>query len=113
MKRLAFIILLAVIVSCHQQGNETEKMQETIDSLQKRLNETYKPGLGEFMTGIQLHHAKLWFAGQYQNWPLADFEVHEIIESLDDIEAYCKDRPEIKKIGMIKPPLDSVNKAIR
>lgn len=88
------------------------KMRASVDSLQKLLNETYKPGLGEFMSGIQLHHAKLWFAGQNQNWPLADFEVHEIMESLDDIQAYCRERPEIKSIGMIRPPIDSVTKAI-
>ena len=26
------------------------------------------PGLGEYMTGIQLHIAKLWYAGQASNW---------------------------------------------
>lgn len=88
-------------------------MQATIDSLQKQLNETYKPGFGEFMSGIQTHHAKLWFAGQDQNWPLADFEVHEIQESLDAIQKYCSDRPEVKAIGMINPPIDSVINAIR
>jgi hypothetical protein len=65
------------------------------------------------MLGIQLHHAKLWFAGQNQNWPLADFEVNEIKESLEDIQKYCTDRPEVKAIGMITPAIDSVNAAIQ
>ena len=88
-------------------------MQSKTDSLEKQLDKTYKPGLGEFMTGIQLHHAKLWFAGQNQNWPLADFEIHEIMEALDDIEEFCKDRPEAKSIGMLKPAIDTVTDAIR
>jgi hypothetical protein len=88
-------------------------MQATIDSLQKQLAETYKPGFGEFMSGIQTHHAKLWFAGQNQNWLLADFEVHEIKESLDAIQKYCSERPEMKAIGMINPSIDSVNNAIQ
>jgi hypothetical protein len=88
-------------------------MQSAIDSLEKKLGETYRPGLGEFMLGIQLHHAKLWFAGQNQNWPLADFEVNEIKESLEDIQKYCADRPEVKAIGMITPAIDSVNAAIQ
>lgn len=88
-------------------------MQATIDSLQKELNETYKPGFGEFMSGIQTHHAKLWFAGSNLNWPLADFEVHEIQEALEDIQKYCGDRPESKSIGMISPAIDSVNAAIQ
>ena len=87
-------------------------MQSKTDSLEKQLDKTYKPGLGEFMTDIQLHHAKLWFAGQNQNWPLADFEIHEIQESLDDIEEFCKDRPEVKSIVMLKPAIDSVTDAI-
>jgi hypothetical protein len=44
----------------------------------------YTPGLGEFMTAIQLRHIKLWFAGAADNWPLADYEVHELEEELAD-----------------------------
>jgi hypothetical protein len=112
MKLLAFIITISLIASCNQQ-NKVKEMQAKIDSLQKQLDETYKPGFGEFMSGIQVHHAKLWFAGQNQNWPLADFEVHEIQESLDDIRKFCNDRPESKSIGMIIPAIDSVNNAVQ
>jgi hypothetical protein len=110
-KLITILPILLLLVAC-QQGNDTQKMQATIDSLQKQLSETYKPGFGEFMSGIQMHHAKLWFAGQNQNWPLADFEVHEMLESLEDIQKFCSDRPEVKAIGMINPAIDSVNKAI-
>lgn len=65
------------------------------------------------MLGIQEHHAKLWFAGINQNWKLANFEVHEIGETLDDVKAYCTDRPEIKSIGMIDPAINSINAAIK
>ena len=105
--------ILFILLCCNQQSNQVNQMQSKIDSLERQLDKAYKPGLGEFMTGIQLHHAKLWFAGQNQNWPLADFEIHEIQESLDDIEEFCKDRPEVKSIGMLKPAIDSVTDAIR
>jgi len=110
-----FYALLAVILfaSCGGHGDDTQKLQSQIDSLQKKLNSTYKPGLGEFMLGIQQHHAKLWFAGTNQNWALADFEVHEIGEALDDIKQYCPDRPEVKSIDMIDPPIASIAKAIK
>ena len=88
-------------------------MQTRIDSLQQLVNKSYKPGLGEFMLGVQQHHARLWFAGTYQNWPLADFEVHEIGETLDDIKQYCTDRPEIKSLGIIDPAINSISKAIK
>ncbi|MFI5187434.1 MAG: hypothetical protein ACHQF0_11950 [Chitinophagales bacterium] len=109
----SLVVLLSVLTSCNQQNKETQQMQLKIDSLQKQIDKTYRPGLGDFMLGIQLHHAKLWFAGQNQNWPLADFEVHEILESLNDIQNFCKDRAEVKAIGMINPPLDSVMNAVQ
>lgn len=111
--RIAISILIIFVVSaCNQQSGEIKILQAKTDSLQKELGETYKPGFGEFMSGIQIHHAKLWFAGQNQNWALANFEVHEIEESLDNIQKFCSDRPEIKAITMINPAIDSVSYAI-
>jgi hypothetical protein len=113
MKIFTLVTTAFIIVSCNQQNNDVQKMQATIDSLQKQLDKSYKPGFGEFMSGIQTHHAKLWFAGQNQNWPLADFEMHEIRESLDAILKYCNERPEVKAIGMINPAIDSISNAIQ
>ena len=87
-------------------------MEARIDSLQQKIDQSYKPGLGEFMGQIQVHHAKLWFAGKNENWQLANFEIHEIMESLDDIQLYASAREESRKIEMLKPALDSVNQAI-
>jgi len=107
---LIFPILIAM-ASCGQDNNS--QLQAKVDSLQQKLNSAYKPGLGEFMLGIQEHHAKLWFAGTNSNWELADFEMHEIGETLDDIKLYCTDRPEVKSITMIDPALAGISKAIR
>lgn len=43
------------------------------------------------MNGIQSHHAKGWYAGKNQNWKLANFEVEEIIELIDDIQKFRAD----------------------
>ncbi len=102
---------IAFLVSC-QPNRETKSLRIKIDSLEKAIAESYKPGLGEFMTDIQLHHAKLWFAGINNNWGLADFELKEINESLDDIRKYCADRTEVKSIDMISAPLDSLTHSI-
>lgn len=112
MKRLLYLTTIVYVLSCNSANDNGTNKVATIDSLQKQLNESYKPGLGEFMSGIQMHHAKLWFAGINQNWPLADFEVNEIKESLEDIQKFCSDRPEVKSIGMIEPPIDSLNESI-
>jgi hypothetical protein len=103
--------MYALLTACATQANNQQLLAK-IDSLQKQLDSAYKPGLGEFMGGIQMHHAKLYFAGQSGNWKLAGFEMHEIMEALDDIRHYAADRPEAKDIVMLTPALDSLNKAI-
>ncbi|MBV8390626.1 MAG: hypothetical protein JO080_12555 [Mucilaginibacter sp.] len=112
---MKIIIILAVAClvtsACNQSGNN-QQLQAKIDSLQAKVNDAYKPGLGEFMMGIQEHHAKLWFAGINKNWKLADFEVHEIGETLDDVKKYCTDRPEIKSLGIIDPAVNTIKAAI-
>jgi hypothetical protein len=85
-------------------------LENRIDSLEKN---SYKPGFGEFMTNIQIHHAKLWFAGINENWNLADFEIGEIKESLEAITKYETDRKESRLISMIYPVVDSINNSIQ
>jgi hypothetical protein len=113
MKYINILSLYVFVMACQQPSIQLQSMQLQIDSLQQKLNGSYKSGLGEFMVGIQMHHAKLWFAGTNSNWKLADFEVQEIHEALDDVKKYITDRPETKKIDMIFAPLDSISDAIR
>lgn len=114
MKKVIIISLLTVgIFACNTQTGNKQFVQAQIDSLQTKLNNTYKPGFGEFMSSIQVHHNKLWFAGQNQNWKLADFEINEIKESLADIKEYCADRSETKAIGMIYFAIDSISNAVQ
>jgi len=102
-----------MVTGCDRPDDHAADWKRQIDSLQKKLNDTYKPGLGEFMSGIQVHHAKLWFAGAAGNWALADFEIKEIGEAIDDINTYCTDRPEVASLPVIKPALDSLDAAIK
>jgi hypothetical protein len=113
MRYLSVSLLVFYLFSCNQQ-QETERivLQNQMDSLRIRLDSANFRGLGEFMLSIQMHHAKLWFAGKNGNWDLAKFEMEEIQESLTDIQKYCTDRPEIKVLPMIIPPLDSIKTAI-
>ena len=112
MKYTFLLIIAAGVFGCRQPAEPTSLVQNRIDSLEKKLAAAYKPGFGEFMSSIQVHHNKLWFAGQNQNWKLADFEIHEIMETIDDIQKYQTERKESKVIAMIIPALDSVNAAI-
>src|SRR5437867_10358205 len=48
------------------------------------------------MNFTQMRHAKLWFAGQEQNWQLAQYEVDELQEGFDEVvrfHASHKDSP--------------------
>lgn len=60
-----------------------------ISALKRELAElkknAYRPELGEQMLGLQIRHARLWFAGEAQNWLLAAFEVQEIKEAFDAV----------------------------
>ena len=114
MKTLVYSLFLLIgLISCYPDRNRILVLEKRINSLQKNIAETYKPGFGEFMSGIQVHHAKLWFAGINQNWELADFEIHEIKELRDDITRYETDRKESPLIVSLDPALDSVNYAIQ
>jgi hypothetical protein len=112
MKFLFFPLLLIILAACNQPKDNSKQLQVQIDGLQSALDNSYKPGFGEFMGGIQMHHAKLWFAGANNNWKLADFQVHKIKGYLEAIQQFAADRPEAKATRMLDPAIDSVSNAI-
>ena len=110
--RALFFFATIILAGCSQPNN-TEQLNAKIDSLQQQLNNTYKPRFGEVMLNIQMHHAKLWFAGINDNWKLAAFEIDEIKEAIDDIQKYDSERAESKSISMINGSMDSIATAIQ
>jgi hypothetical protein len=79
------------------------------DSLKNIRNEltTVKestPGLGEFMTTMQLHMGKLWFAAQASNSELAAYELDELKEAMEG----AKSLHEVKNGVNVSNVLDSV-----
>ena len=114
MKYILLITATLFLFSCnHEQADENRLLQSRIDSLESKLSNSYKPELGEYMSRIQMNHSKLWFAGQNENWQLADFEIHEISEAIADIKKYETNRKESEAIGMLTPAMDSINIAIQ
>lgn len=110
------VILLAVLASCSNDFGKHTSTSTNIDSLASQLaqvKEQYRPGLGEIMGGIQTHHAKLWYAAINDNWKLADYEIAEIKERIQQAEEIETDRPEVKTISMIYPAIDSVANSIK
>lgn len=113
MKQTFFFLMVVGLLSCNQRTENGEVLQSRIDSLQHDINNSYKPGFGDLMGTLQIHHSKLWFAGQNENWPLADFEIHEISEAIDDIKAYQRGRKETKMIDLLQPSLHKIDSAIQ
>lgn len=107
-----FFVISILLFSCKDNSQKIHELQIRIDSLEFKIENTYQPGFGEMMSNVQIHHAKLWFAGIDKNWSLADFEIHEIEETLDDIKKYQTDRVESKSIDLIAPALENMKSAI-
>lgn len=112
-KYLPLFVTFLTFAACSPDGGKNTGLQARQDSLREKQAIAYKPGFGDMMSTIQVHHNKLWFAGINQNWELADFEIHEIEEAIAAIENYHSGRAETRQIGMIKPALDSVESAIK
>src|ERR1700682_1827289 len=80
--------------------------------------EAYVPGLGDMMNLQQMRHAKLWFAGQAENWELAAYEIDELGEGFDDIVKFHpthKDSPVAPKDAiprMVTEPLKELRAAV-
>ena len=111
LKVLVFLVLSALFTCC-QNDNSTSNLEKQIKELKHEVNNIYKPGFGVIMGSIQAHHAKLWFSGKNKNWKLAKFEVHEIEERFKYLEKFQGNKLEAKNIPMIKPALNSIEKAI-
>ena len=119
MKFFFATLSLIVLLSCNTDTARLKTLQSEInylnaknDSLEKEI-QSIKPGLGDLMLEIQVHHNKLWFAGKNEDWPLAQFEHDEIIKILTQAEKIETDRNEVKLFKvMIYPQLDSVQLSI-
>ena len=101
-----------LLIACNRPGGEAQNLQQQVDSLRLRLNALYKPGMGEIMSSVQMQHAKLWFAGENKNWPLAEYNVSLIRSGFKKIQLYHAGTFEAKAASMINPAMDSVTNAI-
>lgn len=61
----------------------------------------HTPRLGEIMTFIQVRHGKLWFAGRAGNWELADFELDELKEGLEDAAKFFPTFKDVPLAAMV------------
>ena len=105
MKKTAFVLLTGLALVGAPGGAISEPAKP------------YEPGLVEFMMLVQNHHAKLWLAGNARNWELADYQVDELKELLEDIAKRIPVYKEVPVGKMIEAttmaPIDDVEAAIK
>ena len=114
---LSVIVFLFLIVRVTSLGNEVQAIRDKnnreIAALQDSLKHTQAelvtakeslPGLGEYMSTIQLHAGKLWFAVKASNWELANYELDELKETMEAAKALNTEKNGVK----ISSVLDSV-----
>jgi hypothetical protein len=86
---LVAAVALSATVATHAATPPSPSADAEIAALKKEIAElkksAYHPELGEQMLTLQIRHARLWFAGQAQNWTLAVFELQEIKEAFDAV----------------------------
>lgn len=86
---ILLISLAAATFAVTPATSPPDGAQAEIAALKKELadlkKDAYHPELGEQMLGLQIRHARLWFAGEAQNWLLAAFELQEIKEAFDAV----------------------------
>ena len=77
----------------------------------------YVIGTGEIMMANQYRHAKLWFAGEDGNWPLAAYEVRELKEGFGDVKTFhptFKKMPTAPKVDeFVEGPLGELDQAVK
>jgi hypothetical protein len=87
-------------------GAGLAKLQDSLKNVQTEVKaaKDLAPGLGEYMTTIQLHTSKLWFAVKASNWPLAEYELDELRETMEAAKGLNAEKNGVK----ISNVLDSV-----
>ena len=68
-------------ITISQLEDTLETVRLTLDSLKAQA-----PGLGEYMSTVQLQMSKLWFASHASNWDLAKYELDEMEETIAMVE---------------------------
>lgn len=88
----AWIVAGTLVVSAGMAapaGDNAARDQAEIATLKQELAQlkksAYHPELGQQMLELQIRHARLWFAGQAQNWNLAAFELQELRETFEAV----------------------------
>ena len=102
------LVLLWKVFSLDSQirnlgASDSGALQEALKRVQAELAlaKELAPGLGEYMSTIQLHAGKLWFAAKASNWELAAYELHELEETMEAVKKLNVEKNGVKISGVM------------
>lgn len=78
--RTCLISILAVLLAAHAASIAEENSGQRAAS--------YLPRLSDLMVVVQIRHAKLFYAVKARNWPLADYELGQLVGTLKEAGRY-------------------------
>jgi hypothetical protein len=78
--RTCLISILAALLAAHTASIAEENSGQRVTS--------YVPRLSDLMVVIQIRHAKLFYAAKARSWPLADYELEQLVGSLMEAGRY-------------------------
>ena len=114
---LAFCAIAMLLSACTSRvdegaAQEIAALRNQMEALQARQsalqdNEAPKAELGQQMLMIQIRHARLWAAGEDENWLLAQFQLAELNEALDDVVEQNGDHAALQpqKLSVVLPAI--------
>jgi|GEM_PF-6478804 len=85
---LVSLAVVAIQSSTNRRDQHPVAARTTDSAAASAAGGGYLPDLGEFMVRAQIHHQKLYSAGNAANWKLAQFELDELREALTEAGKY-------------------------
>ena len=103
---LAAILALTVLPA---RGDEVPYAQPAPSLDQHR--QSYAVALSDAMELTQLRHIKLWLAGNAKNWPLANYELAQLKDTIDKAAVLYLNIP-VENIAAAEEPLGALDDAV-
>jgi hypothetical protein len=111
MKHLAAMTPLFIGAASPLQADE-QKPANSQEQTQSSAQERFVPRLNDMMVATQLRHFKLWYAGNVQNWSLANYELAQIRNVMSDTKRLYPKSGQ-SDMSTMKPAADDLDDAIK
>ena len=100
-RTLAALLCAAVVLSL---GNSSGEIAEDQDAA--------RPTLADLMALTQLRHYKLWYSERLENWKLADYELSQLVATVDRIKKLYPETHFIAQANLIQEKTDPALKEL-